>query len=878
MTLERGTRLGAYEIVGPIGAGGMGEVYRATDTRLGREVAIKTLPAALASDKDRLARFEREATLLAALHHPHIASIFSLDEHEGTLYLAMELVEGATLEDRLKGGPLPVDDALRLALQIAEALEAAHDKGVVHRDLKPANVMINRDGQVKVLDFGLAKAFATDPDGARPGNSPALSVAMTQAGLVLGTAGYMAPEQASGQATDQRADIWAFGVVLYEMLTGLPLFSGESVPHILAEVLKTEPDWSRLPPNLHPRLRLLLERCLTKKPRNRYHSIADARVDIETVLNDPRGATAVTAPISTPKRLPLLALGCAVGLLSGAGVVALFWHPGSDVPTGGPMHLSIALPYGHTLISGPAISRDGQRVAFTSSDGIEPPQLYVRYLDEAEPRLISGTEEAGTPFFSPDGRSVAFYAAGGLYKVNLSGGIPVRLAESRSNNGGTWADDGRIIFNQTWNGGLYTVPENGGEARPLAVPSREGEYAYVWPYAVPGSRELVFSRWGDSFSIVSLDLETMTQRPLTVAAAGSWRRSVVAATGHLVFAGDGSELRALPLHDAARETAGEITVVEGVATGGTGGNAHFDLSANGTLAYVSSSPKSRRLVSVDLSGRVGEELLEWGDYVEFSLSPDGRRIAFNLASANDVRVLDLDSGRSTPLDMEISTAAAIWSRDGRRIAVGSNDTGNWELFSKAANGVGAAQSVYTHPLDQFPESFAPDGTLMFTETHPETGDDLWIMEPDDSPQTWLATNAEEAEAQFSPDGNLIAFASNASDRFEIYVAPRDAPDARIRVSVAGGRKPRWSPDGSSLYFRQGSAMVAASIDTTGGLSAGIPVTLFAGDLSLAPSEAFDVMPDGQSFVLMQLSPDSIQTRIEIVTNWTEELERLVPLD
>lgn len=327
MSFSQGKRLGTYEISGQIGAGGMGEVYRATDSKLGREVAIKTLPAALASDKDRLARFEREAKLLASLNHAHIASVYGLDEYEGTVYIAMELIEGETLEKKLESGALPVGESLRLSLQIAEALEAAHEKGVVHRDLKPANVMVTADGVVKVLDFGLAKAFAGDPNDANPAHSPALSMAMTQQGLVLGTAGYMSPEQASGQATDQRADIWAFGVVLYEMLTGMPLFSGRSVPHILADVLRAEPDWAKLPKALHPRLKSLLVRCLAKEPRNRLHAIADARIELEAVIAAPEAVLEV--PLARRSMLPF---GFAAALVAAAAGAA-GWYFKPDAPT-----------------------------------------------------------------------------------------------------------------------------------------------------------------------------------------------------------------------------------------------------------------------------------------------------------------------------------------------------------------------------------------------------------------------------------------------------------------------------------------------------------------------------------------------------------------
>ena len=380
MAFAAGTRFGVYEITGLIGVGGMGEVYRASDTKLGREVAIKTLPSELAKDRDRLARFEREAKLLASLKHAHIAAIYGLHEHEGTQFLAMELVEGETLERKLKGAPIPVEDALRLALQIAEALEAAHEKGVMHRDLKPANVMVTRDGQVKVLDFGLAKAFSSDPSRTTLAHSPALSFAMTQAGLLLGTAGYMSPEQASGQSTDQRADVWAFGVVLYEMLTGQPLFTGESVPHVLAGVLKTEPDWNRLPKNLHPRLKLLLERCLTKKPRNRLQAIADARVEIEAVLSDPQGITASTAaetagsPRSLRARLVTAAGVAAAGAAVAALAAWLFW-PSPAPPPEPVVRFSVPLPDGQAFTAAAAsmiaLSADGTRIAYVA----EPPAL-----------------------------------------------------------------------------------------------------------------------------------------------------------------------------------------------------------------------------------------------------------------------------------------------------------------------------------------------------------------------------------------------------------------------------------------------------------------------------------------------------------------------
>ena len=432
MALAAGARLGAYEIAGQLGTGGMGEVYRATDTKLGREVAIKTLPSALAQDSDRLARFEREAKLLAALNHAHIAAVYGLDAHEGTEYLAMELVEGETLEAKLKDGPLPVEDALHLALQIADALEAAHSKGVIHRDLKPANIMITHDGAVKVLDFGLAKAFSGDAKEASPAHSPALSLAMTQQGLILGTAGYMSPEQASAQTTDQRADIWAFGVVLYEMLTGLPLFGGESVPHILAAVLQTEPDWKRLPKDLHPRLKLLLEHCLAKKPHNRLHSIADARIDIQDVLDDPQ-STRVASSVATRRSFRTVLPLVAAAITATAAVAVLvgwkLWPESGPAPI---TRFAYSVPQRQTIDSvGRSIvtlSPDGRSFVYNTADG-----LFLRSMDQLDARRIPGTEENSlNPFFSPDGQSVAYFAGGRLMRVALSGGAPVVIASDVS--------------------------------------------------------------------------------------------------------------------------------------------------------------------------------------------------------------------------------------------------------------------------------------------------------------------------------------------------------------------------------------------------------------------------------------------------------------
>ena len=487
-------------------------------------------------------------------------------------------------------------------------------------------------------------------------------------------------------------------------------------------------------------------------------------------------------------------------------------------------HLSIALPYGHTLLSGPAISRDGQRVAFTSSNGIEQPQLYVRRLDEAEPRLIPGTEEAVRPFFSPNGQSVAFYARGWLFKVSLTGGAPVRLANSNSQNGGTWMDDGQIVFQRAWNGGFFTVPENGGEAHLLVEPNRPSEYAYTWPHALPGARELVFSRWGDDFSIMSLDLQTMIQKRLVE----GWRRSIYLPTGHLLYgSGPGGELWALPYDDTARENAGPVTVVERVDTGSDAGDARFDVSDTGTLAYVSADRRRRSLALVDARGRVTRVLAGEGRFDGLALSPDGRRVA---VGGDGLMILDLDRGGATLLAPELedggNPSGPVWSQDGMRVTFQSNYEGNSEIYSKVATGIGDFEPVLRKPLDQLSLSYGPQGTLLFLEEHPVTGGDLWLLSPGGTAEPWLVTDAQERDARFSPDGSVVAYMSNASGRREVYVQSRGRDGDGVQVSLAGGRRPRWSPDGSRIYFRQGNAMIEATIDGSDGLSAGIPRDAF----------------------------------------------------
>ena len=883
MALGVGTRLGSYEITGPLGTGGMGEVYRATDTRLGRDVAIKTLPATLASDQDRLARFEREAKLLAALNHAHIGAIYGLDEHEGTRYIAMELVAGETLEEKLKAGPLPVEDALRVALQIAEALEAAHEKGVIHRDLKPANIMVTADGQVKVLDFGLAKAFSGDPSEASPLHSPALSVAMTQQGVILGTAGYMSPEQASGQATDQRADIWGFGVVFYEMLTGLPLFSGESVPHILAGVLKTDPDWSRLPKNLHPRLKQLLARCLEKKVRNRYHSIADVRVDIEAALNDPQGVTAATpvAQQTSRRALPLVA---ATAILTAAVASLVAWrlwpaserHPVNrfdyDLPTG-----QVFRNVGRPVI---ALSPDGRRFVYNTTDG-----LYLRSMDELQAQLIPGTEEnMAAPFFPPDGKSVAYWAIGSQLKhIPLSGGAPTAITDFTALlYGASWGVDGTVLFGELK--GVSRVSADGGTAK-LVIPIKDGEQVYG-PMLLPDGDSVLFSStttgdW-DRAQIVVQSLST--NKRTVILDGGSDARYVP--TGHLVYA-RGDSLFAVAFDPSRLTVSGKpVELEKGVmrAASNVTAAANYDVSNDGTLVYVSGNAGGgNALVWVDRNG--GEDPLALKPCLCYypALSPDGTRVAVSQITPGetdgDIWVWSITKQTFTRLTFggDFKTSP-LWTPDGKRIVYRSPKGIFWLL----ADGTGDIQQLI-EGSDFEPYGWTMDGQLIFTHS---AGGNLDIgelaVEGERKRRILLGAKFDEGRPALSPDGRWLAYQSNESGRFEIYVRPfPNLEGGKWQLSQGGGEDPRWAQDGRTLFFLGPKNLMATTVEAAPEFAFRPPQSVLERAKYYFPggTRQYGLSPDAQRFLLIKAAavanPDKAP-RIVIVTNWFEELKRLVP--
>jgi serine/threonine-protein kinase len=908
-----GQRLGHYEITGSLGKGGMGEVWRARDTKLGREVAIKTLPRDLAKDADRLIRFEREAKALAALNHANIAAVYGLDEHEGTRFVAMELVEGETLAKRLEGGAPPVEDVLRLGLQIAQALEAAHEKGIVHRDLKPANVMVTSQGQVKVLDFGLAKAFAGDPNAATPAHSPALSLAMTQQGLILGTAAYMSPEQASGQATDQRADVWAFGIVLFEMLSGLPVFTGESVPHILAGVLRADPEWNRLPKNLHPRLRMLLERCLEKKPRDRYHSIADARVDIEKVLADPTGAKhsqAIPAAQAAAPHWPWLAGGLAAAVAAAIAVWLL--KPGPVVEPPPVVHFDFVLNEGQTIRNAGrdviAVSVDGTQIVYNANDG-----LYLRALGEMESRRIPGTEPVMTnPFFSPDGEWIGFWDAGTsqLKKIRTAGGSAVVLTDALNPQGASWHPDGsRIVYGQPE--GLFEVSANGGTPTLLIPPAGQ-----LWdPQYLPNGAILFWRGTGPDTGDIVVQVPGQDAHVLFPG-----ERAIYVPTGHLIA----TDPAAAPTALFARtfdldtlEAGGPVPVAENATV--RNNKTHYAVGASGTLAYVYGEDVSPAVVVPDLVlafvARDGTRRPLGAPprpYRNPRVSPDGTRVAVEIldsdAGGGSIWTYDLagdtDIRRLTQVN-EGTSLRPLWTRDGARIAFTSDRDGPSSIYWQDADGRGPAERLTTADEGKFdlPESWSPDGTLSYAIVNGSLagGWGLYTRSPDGASAVFYDLDGtNQWSSAFSPDGRWLAYTSveeqgaNAGTDFRVFIERYPKTGERYELAVDGALNPIWSPDGTEIFYRRGINNASRVLNSVKILETE-PRFRFTtansvaieGFLNHQNYRDFDVMPDGSGWIMLlptdaeggpAVTPPAPPPpdRINVVLNWFEELERRAP--
>ena len=878
-----GKSLGPYAVRDKVGEGGMGQVYRAHDSKLGRDVALKVLPESFAIDPDRLARFHREAQVLASLNHPNIAHIYGFEDSGATHALVMELIEGPTLADRIEQGPVPLVEALAIARQIGSALEAAHEQGIVHRDLKPANVKIRPDGTVKVLDFGLAKAMdPTSSSDLNVMNSPTLTQRATQLGMILGTAAYMAPEQARGKKVDRRADIWAFGVVLFEMLAGERAFKGEDVSDVLAAVLRQDIDWNALPKDTPLKVRRVLERCLERDPSRRLRDIGDVWI----LMDVPDEPAAPAAPISAPRTSAFWRwLPWSVAIVVAAASIAWGLSRRSEAT---PQLVTRSAQVVKELSLFVATSRDGTRIAYAVAGGQNSSAgIVLRMLDQFDGRVVPGTEGGAFPLFSPDGQWIAYgdLADQKIKKIPITGGTSIALCEGSLQSGGAWSDDGVIVFPSAK--GLMRVSADGGVPEPLTtLDSSKGETGHVRPQFLPGGRRVLFTvtAQGDpQFAVRELD-----KPGYRIVTRGGANGQYVG-SGHLTFV-RGSTLFAIPFNPSRLEvTGGEVPVVENVSVIGPSGTADYSVSASGVLAYFSSPASGgTTLAWADRTGQTkvlpGPSRQSWGTG---RLSPDGRLVAngiTNERNGSDVWTFDVERGTLTRLTFGKSTDIndlPIWTPDGRRVIYSGNADGKWGLYAVPADASARPAQLFATEFRAVPRSVTPDGkTLIYSEPGPDKRQRLMMAALPLSGATAQPqplhpeAAAAETDAQISPDGRWIAYESTESGGIEVYVQPFPGPGSKTRVSLDGGSTPRWSKDGRELfYWARVPVAKLMAVDVTSGpdFRAGTPRELFR-----QPSTTtWDITSDRNRF-LVELSARSTGSTLAIVTNWFEELRRRAP--
>ena len=903
--LTPGTKIGVYEVIGLIGKGGMGEVYRARDTRLSRDVALKVLPEIFARDSQRMARFEREAKLLASLNHPNIAAIYGLEESGPIRALVMELVEGPTLAERILSGPVPLDETLPIARQVADAVEYAHDHNVIHRDLKPANIKVKADGVVKVLDFGLAKALADEPAAEDIGNSPTLSMAATRQGMILGTAAYMSPEQAKGKVVDRRADVWAFGAVLYEMLTGKQAFQGEDLTETLAAVVMKDPALDALPASTPPAIRTLLHRCLEKNLRRRLGHISEGRILIEDVLSGavPTAAEAVPAVKKSRERLAWSVAAVLLIALLAAGAFTYF-RPAPQAAEAVRFLVSPPDAWNFQRLVDPtgvspvpmAVSTDGRRMAFvaTATDGNA--LLWIRSFDTLAAQALAGTEGASSPFWSPDSRSLGFFAGGTLKKIDIAGGPPITLCDAPSSRGGSWSRDGIIVFNPANVVALQKVSAAGGTPTAATVLG-QGENAHRRPFFLPDGRHFLYtaSRANRELSIYVGSLDSADRKLLLAADSNN----AVYSQGHLLFLRE-TTLMAQPFDPQRLELTGEaFPIAEQIQTSPTAPpNGFFSASENGVLAYQTGTGASgSQLAWFDRSGKQMGTLGDAAPYGDLELAVDGRRASVSIrvgSVARDIWLYNVERGLRTRFTFDPANEfASVWSPDGSRVIFNSIRKGTMDLYQKPSSGAGAEELLLEDKLSKFPLSWSPDGrSILFRSTGGPTADDLFILplsadssagslrgsgqaEQGRKPVPFMATQFGETSGQFSPDGRWIAYRSNESGRFEVYVAPFPGPGGKWQVSTAGGDLPRWRRDGSEIFFLSlDNRLMAAAVNGRGSdFQVGAVKPLFQTRAVLGLRYPYGVSPDGQRFLFNTQPEQSVSAPITVVLNWTASLPK-----
>jgi len=907
MTLSPGTRLGPYDIVAALGAGGMGEVFRARDTNLNRDVAIKVLPAAFASDHERVARFKREAQVLASLNHPNIAAIYGLEDvgarhaspaepgpgmpgpYGSIVALIMELVEGEDLSALIAHGAIPIAEALPIARQIAEALEAAHEQGIVHRDLKPGNIKVRADGTVKVLDFGLAKAM--DPSGASNPNvshSPTLTHQGTQAGMIIGTAAYMSPEQAKGKSVDKRADIWAFGVVLYEMLTGRRAFRGEDVSDTLASVLKDTLSMDALPAGTPLRLRRVIERCLERDLKNRLRDIGEARFEISKIESGASDASATpaaaTAAAASRERNAWRLAGAAAIVAALLAVPAVRHLSEAPPPALPETRTEIVTPEGSR--GGFALSPDGRQVVFSSSSNGAVGRLFIRSLAETTARSLPGTEGAAAPFWSPDGRSIGFLTAGSLKRLDLDGTAPKILAPVGRTLFGTWGADDVILIGSIA-GPLMRVPASGGAPTPMTALANQ-QTAHGFPFFLPDGRRFLYTAAGapEAAGVYLGTLDGGAPKWLTSTAglARYWSPGPGGSDRGWLLQGRSGVLVAQPL-DLERATVADdvVTVAESVQS--------WSVSTAGLVAYQigDASRFSRQLSWLDVSGKPLEAVGEPDDLGAFALSPDGRNVAVTVAGPlpdrkSDIWMLDVVRGLRTRFTFAgANEDSAIWSPDGRSVVFASSRKGHADLYRKSVDGaIGSEELLYADDLDKAPWSWSRDGKFLLYTVEARNGKrDIWVLPrtAGGKPFPYEQTEFSEAQPAFSPDGRWVAFVSDASGSAEVYAAPFPGPGARRLISskqagMGQGGVPIWRADGSAIYYiAPDRTLMVVDVSFKGGaLEAGLARPLFR-PITAVGGHNYEVSKDGKRVLTYATSAESANAPITLIQNWRPEVRK-----
>jgi serine/threonine protein kinase len=890
-TLSSGTKLGRYEIRAKIGEGGMGVVYRARDEKLNRDIAIKVLPKAFSDDVGRLLRFEQEAQAAGALNHPNILSVYDVATHDGSPYVVSELLEGETLRDRLSGAPISQRKTIDYAMQVARGLAAAHEKGIVHRDIKPDNLFITKDDRVKILDFGLAKLVESVHGDGRQTDVPTRKV-HTDPGTVLGTVGYMSPEQVRGAPADIRSDIFSFGAVLYEMFTGVRAFRGDSAVETLNAILKEEPkEFSVTNRNLAPALERVVWHCLEKNPERRFQSAND----VAFALESPSGLsssgstdtrTIAIAPIRSRKAERVFWLGV-TGLLAllVLGLAVLYLR--RETPNIRVNKLSVLPPEKTFLMAGqpPLISPDGKVLAFVAMDASGKSLLYVRPLDSLDAQPLAGTDRANLPFWSPDSRSLGFFAGGKLKKIDISGGQPTTLASAPNARGGAWNRDGVIIFCPTPPAPLYRIPASGGQPSPInTVELKQGAFGPRWlPAFLPDGRHYLYI---SSIRTVQRELRVGSlDSNETKVLFGVYSNAVYAPPGYLIFRRESTLMAQRFDADKLAVIGDPFPIAEDVGFDATSYQGFFSASDNGVLVYHSGAAGKTQFTWSDRTGKELGTVGESADQGDLQLSPDGARLAFRQVEfrtgAINIWLMDLARGTPSRFTFEQSSDfAPIWSPDGNRIVFASLRDGPPSLFQKVSNSAGNDEPLLKSLIPNLPYDWSRDGHfIIYGVIDPKTSWDLWVLplDGDRTPIPFLQTNFDERQAQFSPNGKWVAYTSNESGRVEVHVRPFPAAAGNWQVSTDGGEQPRWRSDGKELFYLSADhKLMALEVNTEGPtFEHHAPKALFVtrvGGID-TPGHYYAVTDDGQRFLLNNLVEEAAHTPITVVTNWTAGLKR-----